>query len=372
MVSQASTMSAKYASALRGIEHLLGKLDLAGDVAVLDRTRRDEILPPTVIGIAGNSARRHGLFDRAALPVFTVIALVIVLRYLPFVADAPTPGRLLAYAIGIASGLAVNFKNMRELHADYRGSKNWLQGAEGEHLTGMELNKLPEGYVVFHDFHPAGKDGKLAKWNWDHIVIGPTGVFIVETKNYSASRVQSAATNKHTKANVRQVQRVAAEFKSSLVTWSGGELADLFVVPLLVYTQPGAYVEKTQEKQVRVIPLKWLASDITSWKGRSLNPDQVYRISRVLFGQLESHMKNDYSQALSIAGEQSKRFRLERVAERGQEVADDVAVPQIHCPECGGQLVRRVAKRGPRTGKPFLGCENFARTGCRFALNLEQ
>jgi hypothetical protein len=329
-------------------------------------------MPPTVIGIAGNSARRHGQFDRAALPAFTVIALVIVLRYLPFVADAPTPGRLLAYAIGIALGLAVNFKNIRELVVDYRGSKNWLQGAEGEHLAGVELDKLPEDYVVFHDFHPAGKDGKPAKWNVDHIVIGPTGVFIVETKNYSASRVQPAASDKHTKANVKQVQRVAAEFKSSLVKWSGGELADLFVVPLLVYTQAGAYVEKTQEKQVKVIPLKWLASDVTSWKGRALNPDQVYRISRVLFSQLDAQMKNDYSQALSVAGQQSKRFRLERAAERSEKVVDEVVTPPTHCPECGGQLVQRTAHRGPRTGKPFLGCENFTRTGCRFGFNLEQ
>src|SRR5665648_663633 len=43
MASQASTMSARYAAALRGIQHLLRALDVAGDVAVLDRSRHDEV-----------------------------------------------------------------------------------------------------------------------------------------------------------------------------------------------------------------------------------------------------------------------------------------------------------------------------------------
>lgn len=49
-------------------------------------------------------------------------------------------------------------------------------GYEGEIAVGQELNQLlADGFRVFHDF-PA------AKYNIDHIVIGPTGVFAVETK----------------------------------------------------------------------------------------------------------------------------------------------------------------------------------------------
>ena len=49
-------------------------------------------------------------------------------------------------------------------------------GYEGELAVGQELNQLmSQGFRVYHDF-PAGN------FNIDHVVIGPTGVFAVETK----------------------------------------------------------------------------------------------------------------------------------------------------------------------------------------------
>ena len=49
-------------------------------------------------------------------------------------------------------------------------------GYEGEVATGQELNQLMfHGYHVYHDF-------VADKFNIDHIVVGPTGVFAVETK----------------------------------------------------------------------------------------------------------------------------------------------------------------------------------------------
>ncbi len=52
-------------------------------------------------------------------------------------------------------------------------------GYEGELVTAQELTRLmPEGNHVFHDF-PAGK------FNIDHVVVGPAGVFAVETKTRS-------------------------------------------------------------------------------------------------------------------------------------------------------------------------------------------
>ena len=38
------------------------------------------------------------------------------------------------------------------------------------------------------------------------------------------------------------------------------------------------------------------------------------------------------------------------------------------CPKCGGDLVARVARRGPVPGSRFLGCSNYP--GCRYVKNL--
>ena len=54
---------------------------------------------------------------------------------------------------------------------------NWQVGAVGEQRTARELNRLGPDWVVLHDV--PRKDGT----NFDHIVIGPPGVFVLDTKN---------------------------------------------------------------------------------------------------------------------------------------------------------------------------------------------
>ncbi|MBI3648906.1 MAG: NERD domain-containing protein [Actinobacteria bacterium] len=50
------------------------------------------------------------------------------------------------------------------------------KGERGENSVGAALAELPEGYRVHHGLEPG-------KGNVDHVVIGPTGVFAIETKN---------------------------------------------------------------------------------------------------------------------------------------------------------------------------------------------
>ena len=54
----------------------------------------------------------------------------------------------------------------------------WRNGAKGEPITARWLGRLPDGWHVFHDV-PAGERGA----NIDHVVIGPGGVFTVNTKD---------------------------------------------------------------------------------------------------------------------------------------------------------------------------------------------
>jgi len=57
--------------------------------------------------------------------------------------------------------------------------KRLRQGAEGERAVGQYLERLREqGYQVFHDIIGDG-------FNVDHVLIGPAGVFTVETKTWS-------------------------------------------------------------------------------------------------------------------------------------------------------------------------------------------
>jgi hypothetical protein len=65
-------------------------------------------------------------------------------------------------------------------------------GYEGEVATGQELNQLMlHGYHVYHDF-------VADKFNIDHLVVGPAGVFAVETK----ARAKPTSNNRKEDAHV--------------------------------------------------------------------------------------------------------------------------------------------------------------------------
>ena len=60
----------------------------------------------------------------------------------------------------------------------------WRLGAEGERLVGRELTQLPSEWRILHAV-PVGDRGS----DIDHVVIGPGGVFTLNTKNHCRSKV---------------------------------------------------------------------------------------------------------------------------------------------------------------------------------------
>ncbi len=60
--------------------------------------------------------------------------------------------------------------------------ERWLRGAAGEEVTARILGALPaRRWVVFHDRRIPG-----SRANLDHVVIGPTGVWVIDTKTQRA------------------------------------------------------------------------------------------------------------------------------------------------------------------------------------------
>jgi hypothetical protein len=72
----------------------------------------------------------------------------------------------------IGAAFALRWYANREMDVAAR----WLGGARAERAVGEELNKLRPKYVVLHDLDRVGPG------NVDHVVSGPTGVYMVETK----------------------------------------------------------------------------------------------------------------------------------------------------------------------------------------------
>ena len=67
-------------------------------------------------------------------------------------------------------------------------ARSWQRGAHGERRTARLLDRLTrDGYVVFHDLAVPGSPA-----NVDHLVIGPTGLFVIDSKQWTGSVHQSA------------------------------------------------------------------------------------------------------------------------------------------------------------------------------------
>jgi hypothetical protein len=89
----------------------------------------------------------------------------------------------LALPIGLAAtaaaGWRLRFRISRNTHA-------WRDGARGERATARMLRRLHRhGYVVFHD---VGIPGTPA--NADHLLIGPPGVILIDSKRYTGQITQ--------------------------------------------------------------------------------------------------------------------------------------------------------------------------------------
>lgn len=162
------------------------------------------------------------------------------------------------------------------------------------------LAELPETYVVFRDFCPQTLRGRQGRWRADNVVVGPSGVFLIETECAGEQPVPPASASKATATAVRRLQHVATGFRASLREWCG-EPADVFVKPVLVYADD-AYVEKLREGSVKVLPLRWLCTEITERSFEQLTPDDVYHIAAGLLAQLPAE-----TQA-------AERLQLERLA----------------------------------------------------------
>ena len=56
----------------------------------------------------------------------------------------------------------------------------WEIGAEGEEAVIRALQNLDSSFKVIHDIVLPNERGNI-----DHIVVGPVGTFVIETKNYN-------------------------------------------------------------------------------------------------------------------------------------------------------------------------------------------
>ena len=128
-----------------------------------------------VYGSPGEAPRVLGLL-RAFWPLLVIcLATGYLVRAL-----FPYPGLnlsqvgILFFLVAVAAAILLAWGDRR--------LANFLKGAKGEEWVAHELSFLSSDYAVFNGLRLGG-----GKQNFDHVIVGPAGVFVVETKNWRGS-----------------------------------------------------------------------------------------------------------------------------------------------------------------------------------------
>lgn len=149
-------------------------LGIAGGVAAGLAARMHPIELP---GVAAGHVRRQGQLEAAKLLSLVAVQLAVLARVVTAALDgwSHEPEGLVAVLalFGLSIMLLIELDRRGDILLDY------LIGADSEKSVSKELEQLPPDWFVTHNWK------KQFGGNIDHIAIGPTGAFAVETKSGS-------------------------------------------------------------------------------------------------------------------------------------------------------------------------------------------
>lgn len=198
--------------------------------------------------------------DRPAIIARGVVIVVIGVVVSVAAPPAWQPLGWAAIAIGVMGTLGRLFVLPQHVVA-------WETGGEGERATASRLEPLrAQGFMIFHD-----RQIPMSVANVDHIVVGPTGVWVIETKSFGGRvRVQDGEL----RVNGRRRKGVREEVEREVLA-VGRVVAPVPVQALVVVHRADFPLFGEQRlAEVPVIPAGDLAKRLTRGD-RVLTPEQV-------------------------------------------------------------------------------------------------
>jgi hypothetical protein len=207
--------------------------------------------------VAGQHARQthRSLFVRASAALFLLLATIGV-------AIAITGLGWFAVAVEAA---AISVMYLVEAKATPLLGR-WRRGAEGEERVSQVLDTLRDrGWYALHDV-------QTGRGNIDHVVIGPGGLFTIETKSHRGRICVE-------KIDQRMLKQAYAESKA-IETITGFRTQ-----PLLVFSN--AYLEPavTQREGVLILPARMLAHQLEA-RDRGIPRERVAEVYQRLASAL--------------------------------------------------------------------------------------
>lgn len=162
-----------------------------------------------------------------------------------------------------------------------RSAELWERGADGEAQTGAALDQLRlHGWTTFHDVRWPGRQ----RANIDHVVVGPGGVFVVDSKNWSG--VVRVVGDVLYQGSRRREREVAAAADAALAITQF--LQGLPATPVLCFVRPEPI--DGWARDVMVCSTQNLAARLAA-QPPTLGPESMRRVSSILERHLASAVR---------------------------------------------------------------------------------
>jgi hypothetical protein len=166
------------------------------------------------------------------------------------------------------------------------------RGAQGEEQVGSLLDALCEDrWLVIHD-------ASLGRGNVDHILIGPPGIFTIETKSHPGpvrvSRVHGE-TLSQAQAQRRAIERVTG----------------LEAEPMVVFSRAWVDRPMARRKGVRVVPARMLVGYLRK-RERRLSGEDIEHAHELIARALLEHHAQGRGAGLSVGRAPVRRLRAVR------------------------------------------------------------
>ena len=241
----------------------------------------------------GQSAGEHwrALVDEGSddilfyLIMGVVFLALSVMQYL----DAKFPTWL--GVVMFVCGVVLAFWKMRKVR---REIETWKLGENGERYVGqiLEAEMRPLGYDVFHDIQIEQSGRKM---NIDHVLVGPNGVYLVETKAWRKPEngspeieykkgVLYKTGQKVDDKPVREALGLAKEASQLFHDITG---RSYYVKPILVFAGWYHRVDMTHDSKILFLNEKRISSFLPKHNPKNIPSDEDIALLRAKLAMLE-------------------------------------------------------------------------------------
>jgi hypothetical protein len=161
-------------------------------------------------------------------------------------------------------------------------AKDADRGAHAEEVVAEKLTNLPDGYHVFHDISFDG-------FNIDHVVVGPGGIFLVETKSHKGKIDAQGDTlllngAQPPKNFLNQTWSQTYQLRDFLKKQTSKEWT---ITPILCFTQAFVSV-RTPVMGITVVNNRYLTTYLLKQQQR-LNSEDIQTITGILQSRILNH-----------------------------------------------------------------------------------